>query len=211
METAAAQWRWDRYAPLTGIAAVVFWIVGVILEGEPPDSDSPQEIVNWFQEDSGRIMAGGFIFVLGCLLFIWFIGSLASAFRAAEGPPARLSSLVFGGGVLVGFALLINGATLVQGAFEEDDLTGPTAQSLTFMGDMFFGAAEMVGIVLMIGTALAILRTRAFPVWLAWFSLLLALVLVIIPIGWAGVVWGLPLWTLIASVLLYRRMAAGGL
>jgi hypothetical protein len=205
--TAAPAWRWDRYAPLTGIAAVVFWIVGVIVEGQRPDTDEPQELVAWFQDDPGRIMAGGFIFVLGCLLFIWFIGSLASAFRAVEGLPGRLSSLVFGGGIMVGLALVINGGATVQAAFEEDNLTPSTAQSLSFAGDMFFGVAEVVGIVLMIATALAILRTRTFPTWLAWLSLLLALVLVIIPIGWAGVVWGYPLWTLITSFLLYRRLA----
>jgi hypothetical protein len=206
-ETAAPPWRWDRYAPLTGIAAVVFWIVGVIVEGQRPDTDRPQELVTWFQDDPGRIMAGGFIFVLGCLLFIWFIGSLASTFRAVEGLPGRLSSLVFGGGIMVGLALLTNGGATVQAAFEEDNLTPSTAQSLSFVGDMFFGVAELVGIVLMIATALAILRTRTLPTWLAWLSLLLALVLIIIPIGWAGVVWGYPLWTLITSVLLYRRLA----
>ncbi len=33
----------------------------------------------------------------------------------------------------------------------------------------------------------------------------LALVLAIIPIGWAGVVWLFPLWTILMSVLLFRR------
>jgi hypothetical protein len=40
-------------------------------------------------------------------------------------------------------------------------------------------------------------------------SLALALILVIFPIGWLGVIAGLPLWTLIASVLLFLRPGGG--
>ena len=43
------------------------------------------------------------------------------------------------------------------------------------------------------------------PRWLAWVSLLLALWLVIGPIGWLALLFGLPLWTLLVSVLLLRR------
>lgn len=43
--------------------------------------------------------------------------------------------------------------------------------------------------------------------WFAWFSLALALILAIVPIGWLGVILGLPLWTLIASVLLWMLQA----
>jgi hypothetical protein len=33
----------------------------------------------------------------------------------------------------------------------------------------------------------------------------LALVMAIIPIGWLGVIFGLPLWTILMSVLLFMR------
>jgi uncharacterized protein (DUF58 family) len=54
-------------------------------------------------------------------------------------------------------------------------------------------------------TALVILRYGALPRWLAWVSLVLALILAIVPIGWLGVIIGLPLWTLVTAVVLYTR------
>ena len=58
-------------------------------------------------------------------------------------------------------------------------------------------------------TAIAILRLRVLPVWWAWVSLLVALVLLIPPIGWAALIFGLPIWVLVTSLLLYLRPRRG--
>jgi len=47
------------------------------------------------------------------------------------------------------------------------------------------------------------------PVWLAWASLVFALGLLIFPIGWAVLIFGVPLWTVVVSVLLWRRVRVG--
>ena len=51
------------------------------------------------------------------------------------------------------------------------------------------------------------LRTALLPKWFAWFGFLLAVVLVIGPIGWAGLIFGLPLWVLGTTFFLVRREA----
>ena len=206
-------WRWDRYAPLTGIAAVVLWVLGIFLEeaSDPPrdeDERSGEALMTWFTDNETEIVVANVIFIVGCLAFMWFIASLASSLRAVEGLPGRLSSLAFAGGMLAGFSLIVSAASRVQGAIEGDDLTPDSALTLDMVGNMFFGGAEMTGVLLMLGAALAILRTRLLPAWLAWFSLFLAVLLLIVPIGWIGVIAGLPIWTLITSVLLFRRPAA---
>ena len=61
----------------------------------------------------------------------------------------------------------------------------------------------------MIATAVAVLRTGILPRWLAWVSLALALLLLIPPIGWLGLIFGLPLWTLLVSFLLWQRASRG--
>ena len=55
-----------------------------------------------------------------------------------------------------------------------------------------------------LATGLAAIRARALPVWVGWFALLLAVVALIPPIGWAVVVFGFPIWILIVSVLMWR-------
>jgi hypothetical protein len=57
-------------------------------------------------------------------------------------------------------------------------------------------------------SALIVLRTGVLPVWMGWLELLIALGLLIVPIGWAFLLFGVPLWLLLASVLLYVRATA---
>ncbi len=57
------------------------------------------------------------------------------------------------------------------------------------------------------GAAIVALRTRALPKWWAIFAIVIAIVLVIGPIGWAGLIFGLPIWTLGTSWLLVRGPA----
>jgi hypothetical protein len=45
------------------------------------------------------------------------------------------------------------------------------------------------------------------PRWLAWVSFLFALWLLIPPIGWAGLLLGVPLWTVAVALLLWMRPA----
>lgn len=54
------------------------------------------------------------------------------------------------------------------------------------------------------------LLERAFPRWVAWVSLLLAVWLVIGPIGWLGLLFGVPVWTLLLSVLLWLQAPPAG-
>ena len=65
----------------------------------------------------------------------------------------------------------------------------------------------MSAIVLLLATAVVSLSARALPRWWALVSILLAVVLVIGPIGWAGLIFGLPVWTIVTSLLLLTRRA----
>src|SRR5919201_3814045 len=77
----AVNWvRWERYAPLTGIAAVVLWVIGVWLvfgPGNLVSSDStPDEILNNYSGDARTLQIGGWLVQLGAVAFLWFAGSL---------------------------------------------------------------------------------------------------------------------------------------
>jgi hypothetical protein len=203
--------RWERFAPLTGIVAVALWVVGVIVQenAEFADKDTPEEILAVLQNDANTIIAGGVIFAFGVVFFIWFLGSLRSALYTAEGGTGRLSSIVYGSGMLAALTLILQIAPGVQGAFDEDDLSPEAAQALQSVGEAAFGGTEFTLLAMFVAVGLVIMRTRVFGAWLGWLSFLIALVLAIVPIGWAGVVWGFPLWTLITSIVLFRQGSAG--
>jgi hypothetical protein len=205
--------RWERFAPLTGVAAVAFWVIGIlVIEGAgdtPGDNASASEIATYFESEEGSIYLGGLALFVGSLLLVWFAGSLRAHVAAAESGPARLASIVFGAAVVKAVFDISFFAPRIAGAFGANDsdtrLTPEAAQALWYAGDGFFVAAEFAAALVLVATAVSVLRLRVLPAWLAWASLLLAVVLLIPPIGWAGLIFGFPLWLIVVSVLLYLR------
>jgi hypothetical protein len=201
-------WIWERLAALGGVVAVALWIVGIlIMESSNPGSDEPAELLAWFQDDTGTILASAFIFMLGSLFFLIFVGALRARLIAVEGPGAFWTAIAFGAGLATAILTMLIPAPNLSAAISESELTGEAALAVSFIDDAFFVAAELSAALLLVATGLVILRYGALPRWLAWVSFLFALWLVIPPIGWAGLIFGVPLWTLIVAVLMWMRPA----
>lgn len=200
--------RWARFAPLAGVLAVVLFVIGAFVGesgGGRPDDGHPAGLLAWFRDDTGTIFAGNFLFVLGALLLMWFFGALRSALRTAEGGSERLSAVAFGTGLIASAALIMSAAPTIQGAISHDDLVPESAQTLALLSDAFFGVAEFVLVPMFVAVGLLSLQKRVLPVWLGCLSLVIALVLLIVPIGWLAVIFLFPLWTLVVSWLLFAR------
>jgi hypothetical protein len=201
---------WERFAPLTGVAAVILWVISVIIieSVDSPDEDAGgQAIATYFEEESGGILAGSFLFMLGAAVFIWFLGSVRARLHWAEGGVGRLASIVFASGIVIAAMSLGVAAPQAAGAFVADEtdpvLEPGAAQAFEGLGDGFFIAAEAAVVVFFLAVAVAALRTRALPVWLAWASLVLGIAALFPWVGWAVYIWGLPLWILIASIWMF--------
>jgi hypothetical protein len=195
---------WERYAPLAGVVAVVLWVVGIIVESGAIKDKNPDTILASYTGKEGRILLGGFLWLLGTLFFFWFLGSLRARLAEAEGGVLRLTTIAFAGGVSAAIcALLVAGPDMSAAITDDKDLSAPTAEALHVMGDAFFIGGEIALAVLMIATALVVFRTRVLPVWIAWISVIVGIVLIILPIGWAAVIFAFPIWVLIVTYLLW--------
>jgi hypothetical protein len=202
------RWGWERLAALAGVVAVVLWVVAVVMQETAglPDDD-PISTLMWFQDDTNAILASAFVFMLGSLFFLIFVGALRWRLAAAEEPGAFLTAISFGAGVATGIlTLLIQGPNLA-GAISNEELTAHAALTLSLLDDAFFVGAELTGALFLVATGLAILRYRPLPGWLGWLSLVIALWMLIPPIGWAGLLLGFTLWTVLVSVLLWMQRA----
>lgn len=207
---AAGRQDWTRWLPLTGVVAVVLWVVGIFVleDASPGDDASAAEILASFEDEETSIFVGSFLFVLGTAFFVFFLGSLREAFLRAEGQPGRLTAVAFAGGLGkavfdMGFVAVFTAGAIA--ADEADDLSPEAAQALAYVDTAFFVGAEFMALVFMAAAGAVILTRRALPVWLGWLALLIALGLVIFPIGWAFLLFGVPLWVLLASVILFLR------
>lgn len=203
--------RLERMSVYAGVVAVILWVVGIVIAaGMPGDLEShatDQQVLAWVQDNSGALITGGWLFMVGSLFFVWFLGILRARLTAAEGAPGTFST--------VGFAAGVVGAVLVMGlpagdlgvAINKDDISPAAAGALHNIGDLFFVLAELTAIVLLLGTAAVAWRTAVLPKWWAIVNMVLAVVLVIGPIGWAALIFGMPLWTLVTTGLLARQPA----
>ncbi len=204
--------RAERHAPLTGIAAVVLWFVSlVIVEGltnPPSENATPERALAYFNDEEVGIFISSFLFALGSLFFLWFVGSLRAALVRAEGGVARVSNIAFAAGVAFSLLMLLFALPPSVGAFSNETLGPSAAEALWYLDDLFFVAAQFTAIPLLVATALVSLRTAVLPRWLAWLSLLVAAVL-LFPLGGVFALGlGVPIWTVATSVALSRRAGA---
>jgi hypothetical protein len=198
--------RLERASAWTGIAAVVLWIVGLLISTSMTSSlsgkASDTQILAWIQKNSGKVIFGAWLFMVGCLCFLWFAGILRSRLAAAEGDPGTLSAIAFAAGAAASvFGLLIPAGDLAS-AINKNDVSASTAGAFHTIGDMFFLGAELSVLVLLVATGLAALRTDVLPRWWAILGMVIAVVLLIGPIGWAGLIFAFPIWTIVTSVML---------
>jgi hypothetical protein len=204
--------RLERYSILAGIFATLLWVVGaamargqhVGLPGGLPE-EGADDVLTHFRENEGSVLAGTWLFMLGSLLFLWFVGVQRSRLLDAEGGAGAFATIALGGGIATAIFTLgmpIGGLVATLGVTQ---IEASTAQALNGVEAVFFIGAEFSAIVLLTATAAVWLRTRVVAAWWAWATILLAVWLVILPIGWIGLLIGLPVWTVVTSAMLLRQ------
>ena len=203
-------WGWERLAALAGPVAVVLWVLGIVIREAsnlPDDEASGDQVLGWYASDENTILTAGFIFMLGALFFLVFLGALRVRLLGAEGPVGFLTAIAYASGVAVAVCLLLLPGPDISAALANEELTGDAALALNNLGDIFFLGAELSAALMLAATGLVLIRTRVLPGWLGWLSLVIALWLLIVPVGWAGLLLGFTLWTLLVGVLLWLRPA----
>ena len=204
------RWGWERLAALSGVVAVALWVIGILIQESsnlPDDDAGGAAVLAWFNDSEDTILAGGSVFMIGCLFFFVFLAALRVRLLDAEGMPGLLTGLAFGTGVVADYSLLMLPTPDMAGALSNEQLSGDAALAVNNLGDMFFLGAELTSAVMLASAGLIFIRSRVLPVWLGWVSLVLALILLIPPIGWAALLAGLPLWTILVAVLMWLRPA----
>lgn len=100
---------------------------------------------------------------------------------------------------------MLTAAVDVGGAIDKSDIGPSTAAAFHHFLDVFFLSAELAAILPVGVVAVAAWRTRLLPRWWAAFSALVAVVLVIGPIGWLGLIFGAPVWMIGTSLFVLLR------
>ena len=200
-----------RYAPLTGFGAVVLGAIGILLFqtwADEPSSKAPAaELATWMNDKTWEIIIATWLMWLAGVSFLWFLGSLRGVLRQGEGAPGRVSAIATGGGIVAVGLFIASFAGVMAGASAaefDDRVIGPAlAESLYVLSfNGFFLAIEMAVAVLVLATAIVVLRSAALPKWYGWLGLLYGIWLLILPIGWFGF-FGFPIRILLTTTLVW--------
>ena len=143
--------------------------------------------------------------MLGCLGFVAFVAGLRARLAEAAGASSQLPGLALAGAAMAGLAGMLTAAVDLAGGINKNDIDPSTAAASTTPTDIFFVCAELAAILPLATVAIAAWRTRVLPRWWAVFVGLVAVVLLVGPIGWLGLIFGLPLFTLGTSLFVLLR------
>ena len=211
-----------RWGGMAGIGAIVLAIVAFLIMGSPPTiMDSPGSIAAFLSDHRNQILTGALLYAIAIVLALWFGAALATAFRRAD-QTSDASAVVLAGYILVGavgFIAISAVAGMTYAMTAHPDLLRFAV--IPFTAVTVVGTVAGIAVALPMGaSAVAIARTHVFPVWMAWFAGLVALVRVLAPFSMIGTgstfvpgsvfVSYLPgalagLWVLTASGLLIRE------
>jgi hypothetical protein len=174
--------RLHRWAGLSAVGtAVLFAVANALWAFQMPDQGaSGPELVDFYGDLSGRIVAGALLSLISIAIFVVFASAFRGVLIALEGDEL-LANVAFGG-ALLGMAAGIGAETINMAAAlraGDGELTVPLAQALFDTSYVLGYNAAGVGIgLLALATGAAALRARAvLPRWLAIVSLALGLAL----------------------------------
>ena len=210
----------ERWAALGGVLYVVLFVVGAILQfsGAPSGDAAPSKVIAWYS-DSGhrdRLHIGWVLIGLGLFFFLWFLGALRQALIRLVGEGFLPTLATVGGAIYATLALAaaavsdgirtMNDDTYHHQVFPElVHAANDASYVLHSSGGAGIGA-------MMIAASLAVVRTRALPVWVGWVGVAAGIVALasILFFPWFVI----ALWLLAASLILFlagspRRIAAG--
>src|SRR5215207_2175319 len=111
---------WQRLGRVTGVAglaAVILILVPIVVgtRPEPPFTATATEFLIYYR--SPNTVAApfrSFVFTVGLVTFVWFVGALTTLLRRAEGEAPWRSAIAMGSGVLF-VALVLSGNEVAAG------------------------------------------------------------------------------------------------
>jgi hypothetical protein len=160
-----------RLLPLLGILAVALVVAAVLIGGETPDTDAPlAEIVEFYTDKDSEIVAGSILLMLAAAALLTWSVQLRAALIRDEGGAGTRATLGFAGTVIFAVGMAIFAGIGISLGDTPEKLDPTTLQTLHVLNMQMFPPLAIGTFLTLVGYGLAIIATRALPVWLGWIA-----------------------------------------
>ncbi|MSO78745.1 MAG: hypothetical protein EXQ79_03975 [Acidimicrobiia bacterium] len=205
----------SRGGLLGGVGFVVLSVVAALIAGTPPKITDDKGIIKYFADNQDALKIGSYLNGLAAVLFLWFLGSLYSRLRAAEGGTGRLSRVAVTGAVVAIAISAIANAEMAYSAIHPSLDHVPAAYK---MASVLLGYTAFAAAVFTSATAVALWSTKTLPKWFAYAGEVIAVLWlvagaavsterdIVFTVGFVAFV-AFSIWVALLSVMLYRKEA----
>jgi hypothetical protein len=197
--------RIQRLLPLSGVLFAAVMAAGITLTSGEPDNGASAAVIYhyWHTHQGVQLISDLLLIPFGVLFLVVFAAEVRRALRSGEAAEATYSPIALGGGLLAAAGLAVTGslgaAVTAAAHHGSRDATYTLAQLQSY--DWL---PWMVGFaVLLLASGVGGLRTNAFPKFVSISAVVIG-VACLTPVG-AFALFLVPVWTLMTSVVLYRR------
>lgn len=210
--------RWERWGAASGFAVLVVGAAATVFERGAVSPGDPAALTVFYARNRDALLAQSLLFLIGAGIFLWYVGSLRSFLARAEGGTGGLSAIAFGAGIAwtaVSVAAQASQIGLAMGS------SGEVQPALVGMMMALFIGANLLLAVMLFAVAAVSFRTKCFPAWLSWLSVVAAAANLVplfgflaesgplAPDGWITAYGPYPVfavWLVSATVVMLRRI-----
>jgi hypothetical protein len=161
---------WERLGALSGVAAAILFGVSFVIflgtspAGEVPDLANAQtEAAGYLSDNQSELKVQVLLNSIAIVLFLWFLGSLWSRLRAAEGGPARVSAIASAGGIAGAVAVLMGFVFEAAAVVDVNALAEEDVGVLYVLAAMSIGLGASAFTVFFLAAGKVILKHGALP------------------------------------------------
>jgi hypothetical protein len=165
---------WERLTYASGALFVVLLIVAAVLFPMAPSATdtSATHYAAWLVDHHDAVLGQAYLRGLAAVVQLVFIGGLASLLWRRSGT-RPLPLLLFGAGLLhTGILFVSNGALATAAIAARAGVDDSSLRTVGVFSDTVLTLEAFAEAVLFATAAALLLRTRAVPRWLGWFSFL---------------------------------------
>ena len=202
-------------AALAGSVGAVLVAAGAIagpsIDG-PPITDA-QAAVATYVDDTGAVLTGAIVGLLGVAVLLWFAGVVRTWLAGRTDADSPLPGVAFGGTIGGAVSLAFSGVIVVSQALRAQDATldPDVLASLDDLATHLFGVAAPLCFSALVGAVAVASLRRATEVGrpLAFASVALAVLMVVPPVAWIGMLLFVGWLLAVSTMIAFRRPKAG--